>query len=41
MLFLGQGKGPGVHETDFDFNRRRPIGASYFARLVERALPLG
>ena len=42
MLFLGQGKGPGVHETDFDFNdAAAPIGASYFARLVERALPLG
>ncbi|MCT8328633.1 M20 aminoacylase family protein [Albidovulum sediminis] len=41
MLFLGQGKGPGVHETGFDFNdAAAPYGASYFARLVERALPL-
>ncbi len=40
-LFLGQGKGPMVHETDFDFNdAAAPIGASFFARLVERALPL-
>ncbi|MDA3889263.1 MAG: M20 family metallopeptidase [Allgaiera sp.] len=41
FLFLGQGKGPMVHETDFDFNdAAAPIGASFFARLVERALPL-
>ena len=41
FLFLGQGKGPMVHETDFDFNdEAAPIGASFFARLVERALPL-
>ncbi|MCV2864274.1 M20 aminoacylase family protein [Defluviimonas sp. WL0075] len=39
MLFLGQGVGPSVHETDFDFNdAAAPIGASYLARLVERAL---
>lgn len=42
MLFLGQGQGPGVHEPDFDFNdAAAPFGASYFARLVERRLPLG
>lgn len=41
MVFLGQGKGPMVHETDFDFNdAAAPIGASYFARLVEKALPV-
>ncbi|GHD99322.1 amidohydrolase [Defluviimonas sp. 20V17] len=41
FLFLGQGKGPMVHETDFDFNdAAAPIGASFFAKLVERALPL-
>lgn len=42
ILFLGQGQGPGVHETGFDFNdAAAPFGASYFARLVERRLPLG
>ncbi|MCV2870496.1 M20 family metallopeptidase [Defluviimonas sp. WL0002] len=42
MVFLGQGVGPGVHETDFDFNdAAAPIGASYFSRLVEKALPIG
>ncbi|WP_102224409.1 amidohydrolase [Acidimangrovimonas sediminis] len=42
FLFLGQGKGPLVHETDFDFNdKAAPIGASFLARLVERALPMG
>ncbi|MDE3237325.1 MAG: amidohydrolase [Paracoccaceae bacterium] len=41
FLFLGQGKGPMVHETTFDFNdAAAPIGASFFARLVERALPV-
>ncbi len=39
FLFLGQGKGPMVHETGFDFNdAAAPIGASFFARLVERVL---
>lgn len=42
FLFLGQGKGPMVHETGFDFNdAAAPYGASFFARLVERALPAG
>lgn len=42
ILFMGQGLGPMVHETDFDFrDDALPIGASYFARLVERALPIG
>lgn len=41
FLFLGQGKGPMVHETNFDFNdAAAPYGATFFARLVERALPL-
>jgi hippurate hydrolase len=39
-LFLGQGKGVGLHTTDFDFNDEiTPYGASFFARLVERAQP--
>ncbi len=42
FLFLGQGRGPMVHETNFDFNdAAAPYGASFFARLVERALPAG
>lgn len=41
FLFLGQGRGPMVHETGFDFNdAAAPFGASFFARLVERALPI-
>ena len=41
-LFLGQGAGPGLHHPEFDFNDAvAPIGASFFARLVERAQPLG
>ena len=40
-LFLGQGEGPGLHHPKYDFNDAvTPIGASFFARLVERALPL-
>ncbi|MGX0903063.1 amidohydrolase [Roseovarius sp. MBR-79] len=40
-LFLGQGAGPGLHHPAFDFNDAvAPVGASFFARLVERALPL-
>jgi hippurate hydrolase len=41
-LFLGQGPGAGLHHPEFDFNDRiAPIGASFFARLVERAQPVG
>ncbi|MFB9150571.1 amidohydrolase [Roseovarius ramblicola] len=41
-LFLGQGEGPGLHHPAFDFNDAvAPLGASFFARVVERALPSG
>ena len=41
FLYIGQGPGPALHNTGFDFNDEiAPIGASYFARLVERAQPL-
>ncbi|SHJ20580.1 hippurate hydrolase [Shimia gijangensis] len=40
-FFLGQGEGPGVHNPNYDFNDEiSPIGASFFARLVEKAQPL-
>jgi amidohydrolase len=40
-LFLGTGPGAGLHHPAFDFNdEAAPHGASFFARLVERALPL-
>ncbi|MCY4336455.1 MAG: M20 family metallopeptidase [Litoreibacter sp.] len=40
-LFLGQGEGPGLHHPEYDFNDEiAPIGASFFARLVETAQPL-
>ena len=39
-LFLGQGKGVRLHTTEFDFNDDiLPYGASFFARLVEKAQP--
>lgn len=40
-LFLGQGAGAAWHNPAFDFNDEvSPVGASFFARLVERAQPL-
>ncbi|MEM1431434.1 MAG: M20 aminoacylase family protein [Pseudomonadota bacterium] len=40
-LLLGQGPGARLHQSDYDFNDRiAPLGASFFARLVERAQPL-
>ena len=41
-LFLGTGPGAGLHHPAFDFNdEAAPLGASFFARLVERAQPVG
>ena len=41
FLFLGQGGGPGVHHPEYDFNDNiAPVGASFFARLVETLQPL-
>ena len=40
-LFLGAGEGAGLHHPQYDFNDEiAPIGASFFARLVERAQPI-
>ncbi|SMO95073.1 hippurate hydrolase [Thalassovita litoralis] len=40
-LFLGAGPGAGLHQPGFNFNDRiAPVGASFFARVVETALPL-
>ncbi len=39
-LFLGQGPGAGLHHPQYDFNDEiAPVGASFLARLVERAQP--
>lgn len=41
FLFLGQGDTAQVHHPKYDFNDEiAPVGASFFARLVERALPV-
>ena len=41
-LFLGQGEGAGLHHPRYDFNDAvAPVGASFLARLVERAQPRG
>ena len=40
-LFLGAGEGAGLHHPKYNFNDEvAPIGASFFARLVERAQPV-
>ncbi len=40
-LFIGQGDTAGLHHPAYDFNDDvAPIGASFFARLVEQAQPL-
>lgn len=39
-LFLGQGDGPGLHHPAYNFNDAvAPVGASFFARIVETAQP--
>jgi hippurate hydrolase len=41
-LYVGTGPGEGLHHPAYDFNDEvAPVGASFFARLVERALPAG
>ncbi|MEL6608741.1 MAG: M20 aminoacylase family protein [Pseudomonadota bacterium] len=41
FLFLGIGDGPGLHNPAYDFNdEMAPVGASFFARLVETAQPV-
>lgn len=41
-LFVGNGDTAGLHHPAYDFDdTTAPFGASFFARLVERALPLG
>jgi hippurate hydrolase len=40
-LFMGIGDGAGLHNPNYDFNdAAAPVGASFFARLIEKALPL-
>ncbi len=40
-LFLGAGEGAGLHHPKYNFNDEvSPIGATFFARLVETAQPL-
>ncbi len=41
FLFLGAGEGPVLHHPEYDFNDGiAPIGASFFALMVETAQPL-
>ncbi len=41
-LFLGQGESAGLHHPEYNFNDDiAPVGASFFARIVEQAQPAG
>ncbi|MDE1130522.1 MAG: M20 family metallopeptidase [Ascidiaceihabitans sp.] len=41
-LFMGQGPSAGLHHPEYNFNDdAAPVGASFFARLVEIAQPVG
>ena len=41
-VYVGNGDSAGLHHPKYDFaDGAAPAGASYFARLVERALPVG
>ncbi|KQI72634.1 amidohydrolase [Loktanella sp. 5RATIMAR09] len=41
-VYVGNGNSAGLHHPKYDFaDGAAPVGASYFARLVERALPAG
>ena len=40
-LAIGQGLGPSLHNSEYDFNDDlSPIGASFLAKLVETAQPI-
>jgi hippurate hydrolase len=40
FIFVGNGDSAGLHHPQYDFNDDViPLGASYWARLVETALP--
>lgn len=40
LIFMGNGPSAGLHHPAYDFNDEAiPVGASYFARLVETAMP--
>lgn len=40
-VFLGQGASAGLHHPEYDFNDEiSPVGASFFAKLVEKAQPV-
>ena len=41
FVFIGQGDGPICHHPEYDFNDEIiPIGASFWCRLVEKAMPV-
>ena len=41
IIMMGTGPGAQCHNPEFNYNDdATPIGASWFVRLVERALPL-
>ena len=41
-IFMGNGNSTGLHSDTYDFNDEAiPTGVSYWAKLVEMALPAG
>jgi hippurate hydrolase len=42
FIFMGNGKTAGLHTPDYNFNDEAiPVGVSFWARLVETAMPAG
>ena len=42
FIFVGNGDSAGLHNPGYDFNDELiPVGCSYWARLVETAMPAG
>ncbi len=42
FIFMGNGDTAGLHHEEYDFNDEAiPVGASYWARIVEKSMPAG
>ncbi|MEL7229683.1 MAG: M20 aminoacylase family protein [Pseudomonadota bacterium] len=42
FIFMGNGDTAGLHHEEYDFNDEAiPVGSSYWAKIVERAMPAG
>ena len=42
FIFMGNGDSAGLHHEEYDFNDDAiPVGASYWAKIIERSMPAG